>query len=751
MKRVELLAPAGSFEALKAAVSSGADAVYLGGTCFGARAFANNFDQAEMIQAVRYCHIRNVRVYVTVNTLIYEDELQQVIDYIRFLYEAQVDALIIQDLGLFEILRLHYPDFEIHCSTQMHIHNRDGVRFVKQQGAKRAVLARESSLELLKECAQEDIEIEAFVYGALCISYSGQCLMSSLNGNRSGNRGECAQPCRLKYQLKNCDTQEIMKTEGDYLLSPKDLFTVNQVPELIEAGISSFKIEGRMKRPEYVAEVVRIYRQAIDHYYEHTIYTIAEKEVDQLKTLFHRGFTTGHLMHQQGKDLMNPIRPNHTGIAIGRVEQVQKGKLTLALTHDLHQGDGIRILNKKEDMGMQVHRILKDGLLVNQAKANEVVTLETSLKITCQRDDEVVLTTDSQQCEAINKAITSVYRSIPIQGQLIAKIGQPIHFILDDGLHRIEVISDECASKAIKIPVSEEKIKEQLNKIKDTAYCYQTLRVDCDSDLFIGLKTLNELRREAIEQLDEARYRIKRQLNCFPKPSSYKPKNVPNLVIEVTTKQQVEAVIQSKKEAVIFSSRKAVQGDLVYEKGARVDETNQPLTTSHVLISQLGSLLNIKDKALCLADASFNVTNSYAAHFLVEAGMDGVVASLEAKDAQIAAIIQGYQQRYGTKVNLGKLVYGHRECMIMKHCVINTALDDGTFTYCQRCQRQQYALVNEKGKQFFLTRDDQCHSILLEQTPLQRITSLPQLSFECVRLTIETKEQSREILKTIDL
>ena len=212
MSRVELLAPAGSFEALKAAVSAGADAVYLGGIRFGARAFASNFDEQTMRDAVEYCHMRAVKVYVTVNTLVYESEIDDLRNYLRFLYDAHVDAVIVQDFGVFQILKTEFPDFEVHCSTQMHIHNKAGVQLMKRLGADRVVLARETPIELIAECTKENIDVEVFVHGALCVCYSGQCLFSSFNGGRSGNRGECAQPCRKPYQLTDLDTQEIIST-----------------------------------------------------------------------------------------------------------------------------------------------------------------------------------------------------------------------------------------------------------------------------------------------------------------------------------------------------------------------------------------------------------------------------------------------------------------------------------------------------------------------------------------------------------
>ncbi|NMA57295.1 peptidase U32 family protein, partial [Clostridium cochlearium] len=278
MKKVELLAPAGSIDSLYAAVQSGADAVYLGGSKFSARAYASNFNEEIMRKAVDYCHIYGVKVYVTVNILLKEKELKEALEYIRYLYNIGVDALIIQDTGLFYLIKKYFPDFEIHASTQMTIHNIQGAKLLQEVGFERIVLARELSIEEIRNISNNlKVETEVFVHGALCICYSGQCLMSSLIGGRSGNRGRCAQPCRLPYTIVNNKNNE--KKSG-YLLSPKDVCTIENVEDFILSGAHSFKIEGRMKRPEYVAGVVKSYREVIDSFYNGNI-----KEIDyKLKT-----------------------------------------------------------------------------------------------------------------------------------------------------------------------------------------------------------------------------------------------------------------------------------------------------------------------------------------------------------------------------------------------------------------------------------------------------------------------------------
>ena len=280
----ELLSPAGNMECLKAAVLNGADAVYLGGKSFGARAYAGNFSDEEMIDAVRYAHLYGVKIYVTVNTIIYNNEVHELMEYIKYLYSIGVDALIMQDIGMIDLIRKTYPNLSLHASTQLHIHNLEGVKFACKLGLKRVVLARETPISLINEIRKNtNIELEVFVHGALCMSYSGQCLMSALIGNRSGNRGTCAQCCRQPYSLEINGTK-VKKNE--YLLSTKDLCTLTNIGKLIDSGVESFKIEGRMKRPEYVYLVTSIYRKAIDNYIKYKNTKITNKDIIDIKKIF---------------------------------------------------------------------------------------------------------------------------------------------------------------------------------------------------------------------------------------------------------------------------------------------------------------------------------------------------------------------------------------------------------------------------------------------------------------------------------
>ena len=323
---VELLAPAGTWEALEAAVFAGADAVYLGGSAFGARAYAENFGPEELQRAITFAHLHHVRIYVTVNTLVTDEEMKALGEYVTFLSNIGVDGIIVQDLGIIRLCRRTVPELELHASTQMTITNSAGAIFAYHQGMPRSVMARETTLKDLKTiCQKTPGEIETFMHGALCICYSGQCLMSSLIGSRSGNRGRCAQTCRMPYTLVNKEGKDMLQNAdaGQYLLSPKDMNTLDILPQLIETGVRSFKIEGRMKRPEYVAVVTDIYRRAIDRYFTGK-YVVPEKDREHIEQIFNRDFTTAYLEKKPGRTMMSDRRPNNRGILLGRVVSLNK-------------------------------------------------------------------------------------------------------------------------------------------------------------------------------------------------------------------------------------------------------------------------------------------------------------------------------------------------------------------------------------------------------------------------------------------
>lgn len=374
-EKPELLAPAGTWDSFVAAVENGADAVYLGAKALGARAFAGNFTLEEIGEAVDYAHLRGVKVFVTVNTLVKDMQMKKAADMLCFLSECGADAVIVQDIGLLHLAKDIVPDLPIHASTQMTVHNSEGVLFLEELGVKRVVLAREMSIDEIRQVREKtNIELETFIHGALCISYSGQCLLSSVIGGRSGNRGQCAQPCRKSYELLGYDGA--VSTEGPYLLSPKDLNSTDVLPQLIEAGVSSFKIEGRMKRPEYVAGVVGIYRTLIDRYFDDPeAYFVSPDEALVLEQLFNREFTDAYLKGSR-VGMMSREQPYSRGLVAGSVigYNEEDRRIIANLSAKLELGDGIG-LEGMEGAGENITQMAIDGEQVTSAQAGDVVEI----------------------------------------------------------------------------------------------------------------------------------------------------------------------------------------------------------------------------------------------------------------------------------------------------------------------------------------------------------------------------------------
>ena len=343
---IEVLAPAGSMECLKAAILNGADAVYLGGEMFGARAYAGNFNKEELLEAIDYVHLYGKKLFLTVNTLMKEEELPLLPGFLKPFYEQGLDAVIVQDLGAVSVIRKHFPKLEIHASTQMTITGVHGARIAKKMGAKRVVPARELSLEEIQEIKDDTgLDMECFVHGALCYCYSGQCFMSSMLGGRSGNRGRCAGTCRLPFYLDGTKN-----TKNAYPLSLKDLCTIEHLPEILDHGVDSLKIEGRMKGPRYVGEVTRIYRKYVDLYLSEKPYKVESEDMKILMEVFNRGgFTGGYYKEYHGKDMMSMKRPDHQGLYVGKISKLMKGKISFTAQEDIHKGDALQIRINSEE------------------------------------------------------------------------------------------------------------------------------------------------------------------------------------------------------------------------------------------------------------------------------------------------------------------------------------------------------------------------------------------------------------------
>ena len=752
MKQVELLAPAGSMEALRAAVQAGCNAVYLGGEAFGARAFASNFDHDQMIEAIRYAHRYGVKVYVTMNTLIYDQEMEEAIAYARFLYEQDVDALLIQDLGFCDRVHQELPDLELHASTQMHIHNIQGIETAKKLGIARVVVPRETTIEELRILTKQGVEVEAFVHGALCLSYSGQCLMSATLFDRSGNRGECAQPCRMRYELwrqtKNGD--ERIDVKGSYLLSPRDLFTLKELPMLLDAGICSLKIEGRMKKPEYVAQVVMMYRKAIDAWMKQRPVTVDENELHALSKLFSRGFTDGHAFQAPGRAMMNPFRPNHQGVVLGKVIKVSNHRIRIRLQEDLHQGDGIRILGKVEDEGCIINRLYIDGKLASSAKANQVIEIDR--KVRAEKDAVVQLTSD----RALEKKLQQMYqdvRRIKVSIHVAAKAGEPLQCeIRDEEGFYIEAYSESPVQAAQKAPMSEETLKHAFAQLGDTPFELDSFTCRISDACFMNVAQIKNVRRKAIEQLSSLRERrhSDRQQGVYHR-SYHDAVDPRGLFACVETLQQYQACKDAGIHDIVTDRYSLFHQLQAKGEAVGFHEGNIVKTKQDAAMGGENGALSMKRM---ITDATLNLTNKEAVSFVSSCGISTMVLSLEHDLVSIQALCAAFQQEGKGMPDMAVMIYGYRDLMISKVCVINTYAKDGTKKDCSLCRLNRYYLKDQKGRIFPLNNDENCNMRILNERADDQILRIPFYRQQGIRsfylrFTIETAEETKNVLKRV--
>ena len=501
---LELLSPVGDFDCLKSAVQNGADAVYFGANSFSARAFASNFDDNTLEQAINYAKIRGVKTNLTLNTLIKNNELENAISVAKRAYEYGIDAIIVQDLGLAKYLIKNFPGLAVHASTQMSIHNLDGVLELQKMGFSRVVLSRELSLEEIEYiCKNSKIEIEVFVHGALCISYSGQCLFSSIVGGRSGNRGKCAQPCRLPYELL-----ENEKTiDKGYLLSPKDLCGLEFLPQLVEAGVSSLKIEGRMKTPEYVATVTRIYRKYLDLVEKNLQFKIDEKDKQDLLQVFNRGgFSNGYLASSPNKGLIYPQKSNNMGIFLGSVSNFNSnnGHISFATNSTLHIGDKICIENRKHETNIYtISELMQQNKNIKEANSGDYIKIGR-MKGDISVGNKIYKMSDNFLTNSALDTINQELRKIDLSCELNVNLNFPISLKIYNNNICVEVVSNIFPEIAIKSPITEDRLIFQLCKTNNTPYNFKNIKINLGKNLYVpSISGINELRRQGLKKFEE--------------------------------------------------------------------------------------------------------------------------------------------------------------------------------------------------------------------------------------------------------
>ena len=648
----ELLSPAGNSECLKMAVQNGADAIYLGGKLFGARAFADNFTKEELKEAVDYCHLYGVRIYITVNTIIYQNEVEDFTSYINYLYEIGVDALIMQDIGMISLVRKNFPDIEIHASTQMHNHNNENIKLLKELDVKRLVLDRELSLKEIEELPNT-LEKEVFIHGALCNSYSGCCLFSSLNGGRSGNRGECVQSCRMPFKLIKND--KYIETDNKYLLSTKELNTTNKIEDLVNSSITSFKIEGRMKSPSYVGFVTRIYRKLIDSVLEKNNYLITEEDIDILKILFNRVFTNGYLFNDK---VMNTFSSNHQGLEIGKVLEVTPKKIKIKLNKELYQEDGIRF--KNNNLGMIANMIYNEkGLLINKAFSNSIIYLDNKINL---KDKDIVVKTSSTYLE--KQILSTSLKKIKVSIEVIQKNNQLEVSYIDDKNNKVNTLIE--VQKSINRPTSIEEIKEKLTKLGNTPFITKDITINIDDNIFVNMKSLNEVRRLLIDNLIKERTKIKvNKTNINTKIDFIEEKNY-NYEISVLarTRKQVKAALDSKIDRIYVDSALYEEYKNMNNIYLRLPRVNKEYNynAKNILVTELGGIHKYNDnKHNIVSDYYLNIVNNHSIKYLIDHNVHRITLSPEIDCHNLDDLLKD-------KIEL--IIYGRLELMLTKSCPI---------------------------------------------------------------------------------
>lgn len=769
MNEIELLAPVGSFDALKAAVQNGANAVYLGGKDFSARASANNFDREELIEAVKYAHIRDVRVFVTTNTLIKQDEIEDFVEYAKFLYDIDVDALIMQDIGVAMLIHDLLPDFELHASTQMVAHSLEDVQYLESVGFKRVVLARELTVDEIKYiCDNTNVDIEIFVHGALCVCYSGGCLMSSMIGNRSGNRGRCAQPCRQKYTMIDISTGEEIHSNGEYLLSTKDLNTIEDVDKIIETGVLSLKIEGRMKKPEYVATVINSYRNAIDEYQATKKVNISTETMEDLYTIFNRKFTKGLILGEVGEDVMNSNVPNNQGLYVGKVVDYNKKakRLKIKLEGTLKKGDGINL------GGGTIGRIIKGKEIAQIGYKGE--TIELDFIGEARKNQPVFKTSDTNLIDKAQKTYTQdkEFAKSLIDAEITIKLGEyPELKLIDKNNNSVTVKGDKLVEKALKVALGEEKIETQIKKLGNTPYELDDLKINLDEGVSMPISLINQMRREAIELLDEARIPVKDRAYKDSKikysPKKYAKdtnsnskirvkinniealKSIINLDIDmiyyedVATLEQAMAMATANNKKLIYSAPRIVRN----KEYKRLEKSNE-YCKENVQISALGQVKYYKENSENVSfdvDYYLNPFNSETINHYKKEGATTVCISQELNIHEIKETT-----KY-TDMEIETVAYGYIPMMLSEYCPMGVvARSCKKDKRCATCKESKYVLRDFKGEEYRISQDLFCRSTIYNSIANCLINNLDELSDAGINVfRLDFTHESPELISKI--
>ena len=749
---MELLAPAGTMENFMAALESGADAIYLGGKVFNARAYAANFGIDELREAVRLAHILDVSVYVTVNILIGDTELKDLEQYIKDLDSIGVDAIIVQDLAVAEIAKRVAPNIHLHGSTQMTAATLDAVRFYESLGFTRVVLARELSLKEIQHiCKHCKAEIEVFVHGALCVCYSGQCLMSSFIGGRSGNRGACAQPCRLPYELLDSKGASVLPKHEAYLLSPKDLNYSEHMNELVAAGVTSFKVEGRMKKVSYVRQVIGTYREILDEA------SIHENQRKALASGFNRGFSTAYLEDTVGRQMMTVVAPNHQGKPIGE-SYTKKGEVYLSLTEPIEQGSLVKILQSNgsvtyytvDDEWTCVSDTLykgrpAEGLAVGQ------LYLASTPKNTKSRGLQ----------EFTRKYDMSVYLSVGSNGETNYT---ELTAILDSGLS-VTVTNEYVPAIANKVPTSLEKVTEQLGRLGNTLFRLSYVDIP-DGPYMWPASVLNALRRDAVTALETAlithhveswqALQVTGDVDYgFKAQHELSYDTCPMISARVDEIEGVKAAISGGAQKIVFGGDRLSRTPYalsIYDEVARLcaqsdvictfatprvvkdDEVEAYTHTLEAIVQAHPDSISIHVTQALLwlrelgytgaieADTGLNIFNTPTLHFWEQLHISCVNPSQELTLKQITELAKH------SHVPIETMVHGYTEMMISEYCAIASFVGTGSKVNCPMpCVKESYSLKDRKGEIFPIRTDPYCRMHIMNSHEMDMRAYVPML------------------------
>ncbi|QDU93069.1 DUF3656 domain-containing U32 family peptidase [Lignipirellula cremea] len=781
LRRPELLSPAGDRDCIHAAVENGADAVYFGLECgFNARARATNLHLDDLPEVMTGLHRRGVLGYVTLNTLIFSGELASAEATVKQLAVAGVDAVLVQDLGLARLIRQICPELTLHASTQMTLSSAECIAAVEALGIERVVLPRELSVAEIAQIRQQtSMSLEAFVHGALCVAYSGQCLTSESLGGRSANRGQCAQACRLPYDLV-CDERDVDLGEMKYLLSPQDLAAYELTPDLIAAGVDCFKIEGRLKTPEYVANITRRYREAIDAAAAGLPVSIDRAAVMEMELSFSRGFSPGWLGGNDHKMLVPGMSSAKRGVRIGRVERVDRNRVLMQLEGPLAPGDGVVFdgdREKGQEQGGRIYELHRDGRRCQTADAGELIELtfgHDSIDLHALYPGQYLWKTDDPKLTArLRKTFAGPdpIRKLPLDLQVTAIAGQPFQASGQAGNGAVcEIASEEPLEVARRHPLSEELLREQFSRLGGTPYELRNLSALIEGEPMVPLSVLGRLRKSLVEQLEAWRPPVRQVAAGSPladlRQSLVSPgkesASSPDPVLRVLCRRldQLEPVISAGVTQVladfqdIREYRQAVEiahglGATIYLATPRIqkpDEFNlfkalEKHGADGVLVRNLAGLRYYVERGLpTAADFSLNAANELTAHWLHEAGAERVTASYDLNREQLLDLAAAAAVDW-----LEVVVHQHMPMFHMEHCVFCAVLSPGTNKHnCGRpCDVHQVQLRDRTGVEHPLLADVGCRNTLFNATPQSAAEIVPALLASGVKhFRVELLQQS---------